>query len=185
MIFAGLGCPNGCDFCCTSHFFKRKHIRLLPPAAISTASSSATWRSSRGCRWSSRTSGFSSNREACPRAAYCVIAGGRALSIFAFASVKAISQYTVTEILEMGIDGFWIGYEGTRSGYAKQDGRPVPELFRELREHGISILTSMIVGLPYQTPAVIERGEVSIFGPVPASHFHHGVRRPNAPSYAQ
>ncbi len=29
MVFAGLGCPNGCDFCCTSHFFKRKHIRLL------------------------------------------------------------------------------------------------------------------------------------------------------------
>ena len=29
-IFAGLGCPNGCDFCCTSHFFRRKHIRLLP-----------------------------------------------------------------------------------------------------------------------------------------------------------
>jgi len=29
-IFGGLGCPNGCDFCCTSHFFKRKHIRLLP-----------------------------------------------------------------------------------------------------------------------------------------------------------
>ena len=30
LIFAGLGCPNGCDFCCTSHFFKRKHIKLLP-----------------------------------------------------------------------------------------------------------------------------------------------------------
>ena len=29
-IFAGLGCPNGCDFCCTSHFYKRKHIKLLP-----------------------------------------------------------------------------------------------------------------------------------------------------------
>ena len=29
-IFAGLGCPNGCDFCCTSHFFSRQHIRLLP-----------------------------------------------------------------------------------------------------------------------------------------------------------
>ena len=24
MIFAGLGCPNGCDFCCTSYFFKRE-----------------------------------------------------------------------------------------------------------------------------------------------------------------
>ncbi|MEK7743780.1 MAG: cobalamin-dependent protein, partial [Elusimicrobiota bacterium] len=30
MVFAGLGCANGCDFCCTSHFFKRRHIRLLP-----------------------------------------------------------------------------------------------------------------------------------------------------------
>jgi hypothetical protein len=29
-IFAGLGCANGCDFCCTSHFFSRKHIKLLP-----------------------------------------------------------------------------------------------------------------------------------------------------------
>ena len=29
MVFAGLGCANGCDFCCTSHFFKRRHIRLL------------------------------------------------------------------------------------------------------------------------------------------------------------
>jgi radical SAM superfamily enzyme YgiQ (UPF0313 family) len=29
-IFAGLGCPNGCDFCCTSHFFKRRHVKLLP-----------------------------------------------------------------------------------------------------------------------------------------------------------
>ena len=33
MVFAGLGCPNGCDFCCTSHFFGRKHIKLLPTGA--------------------------------------------------------------------------------------------------------------------------------------------------------
>ena len=32
-VFAGLGCPNGCDFCATSHYFKRKHIRLLPDGA--------------------------------------------------------------------------------------------------------------------------------------------------------
>ena len=30
IIFAGLGCPHGCDFCCTSHFFGRHHVRLLP-----------------------------------------------------------------------------------------------------------------------------------------------------------
>ena len=113
----------------------------------------------------------------------------RALSIFAFASIKAISQYNVTEILEMGIDGLWIGYEGTRSGYAKQSGRPVPELFRELREHGISILTSMIVGLPYQTPEIIEEEmagllaleptlcQFLIYGPTPGTPFYEQVMK--------
>jgi len=61
----------------------------------------------------------------------CRDSGGKKISIFAFSSVKAISQYTVAEILEMGIDGFWIGYEGTRSNYAKQQGRPVAEIFTE------------------------------------------------------
>jgi radical SAM superfamily enzyme YgiQ (UPF0313 family) len=36
-IFAGLGCPNGCDFCATSHYFKRRHIAFLPdgPSVVS------------------------------------------------------------------------------------------------------------------------------------------------------
>src|SRR3989344_5108310 len=60
-----------------------------------------------------------------------VLKGGKAVSLFVFSSIKAISQYKVEEILEMGIDGFWIGYEGGGSGYAKQQGRNVSEIFRE------------------------------------------------------
>ena len=55
----------------------------------------------------------------------------------------------------MGIDGFWIGYEGTRSNYAKQQGRPIAEILTEFREHGITVLASMIVGFDYQTPEVV------------------------------
>ncbi|MCZ7583168.1 MAG: hypothetical protein M5R36_07420 [Deltaproteobacteria bacterium] len=28
-VTAGLGCPNGCDFCCTSHFFRRRYVPFL------------------------------------------------------------------------------------------------------------------------------------------------------------
>jgi hypothetical protein len=119
----------------------------------------------------------------------CVVRGGKALSIFVFASIRAISQYTTTEILEMGIDGVWIGYEGTRSGYAKQAGRPVAEVLAEFRDHGINVLASMIVGFPYQTPEII-REELAglldcrpaftqflIYGPVPGTPFHARVLR--------
>src|ERR1043165_8928535 len=119
----------------------------------------------------------------------CVIRSGKTLSIFAFSSIKAISQYTVEEILEMGIDGFWIGYEGTRSNYAKQQGRPIADLLTEFREHGITILTSMIVGFDYQTPEVVAQefaglmklkpalGQYLIYGPVPGTPFNERVKK--------
>jgi hypothetical protein len=121
----------------------------------------------------------------------CVIAGGKKISIFAFSSIKAISQYTVEQILEMGIDGFWIGYEGTRSNYAKQQGRPVAEIFNEFREHGITILTSMIVGFDYQNQEVVAQeldglmqlkpalAQFLIYGPVPGTPFYERIIKDN------
>ncbi|HEX7421463.1 MAG TPA: radical SAM protein [Thermoanaerobaculia bacterium] len=189
MVFAGLGCPNGCDFCCTSHFFKRKHIRLLETGREIYDVILRYQEIEHSMGIVILDEDFLLNRRRAMELRECVIEGRRALSIFAFASVKALSQYTVTEILEMGIDGLWIGYEGTRSGYAKQSGRPVAELFRELREHGISILTSMIVGLPYQTPEIIEEelsglldlkpalSQFLIYGPTPGTPFYDQVMR--------
>lgn len=60
-----------------------------------------------------------------------VMESGKTLSIFCFSSIKAISQYTVEEILEMGIDGFWIGYEGTRSGMRNNKAGPAAEILTE------------------------------------------------------
>ena len=121
----------------------------------------------------------------------CVRQSGKTLSMFVFSSIKAISQYTVEEILEMGIDGFWIGYEGTRSGYAKQQGRPVEEIFTELRAHGITVLASMIVGFDYQDQEVVAReldgllqlkpalAQFLIYGPVPRTPFYERIIKEN------
>jgi hypothetical protein len=91
----------------------------------------------------------------------------------------------------MGIDGFWIGYEGTRSNYAKQQGRPIAEIFTEFREHGITILTSMIVGFDYQNREVVAQeldglmqlkpslAQFLIYGPVPGTPFHERIIKDN------
>jgi hypothetical protein len=185
-IFAGLGCPNGCDFCCTSHFFKRKHIKLLPDGKDIYAVIERYLASDPNLVFLIIDEDFLLNKKRAMQFREAVMKGGKALSIFAFSSVKAISQYTVDEILEMGIDGFWIGYEGTRSGYAKQQGRPVEEIFNEFRQHGITILASMILGFDYQTPEIVAQeldgllklkpalGQYLIYGPVPGTPF--GIR---------
>ena len=190
-IFAGLGCPNGCDFCCTSHFFKRKHIKLLPDGKDILAVAERYLDMDPKLVFLIIDEDFLLNKKRAMQFREAVMQSGKKLSIFAFSSVKAISQYTVEEILEMGIDGFWIGYEGTRSGYAKQQGRPIEEILTEFREHGITILTSMIVGFDYQTPEVVAQefdglmklkpalGQYLIYGPVPGTPFNERVRREN------
>ncbi len=190
-ILAGLGCPNGCDFCCTSHFFSRKHIQLLPHGRDIFALVERYLDMNPNLVFLILDEDFLLNRRRAMEFHDCVVKSGRSPSIFAFSSVKAISQYSVTEILEMGIDGFWIGYEGTRSGYAKQQGRPVSEILTEFREHGITVLTSMIVGFDYQDQKVVAAeldelmklkpalGQYLIYGPVPGTPFYERVIQEN------
>ena len=188
-IFAGLGCPNGCDFCCTSHFFKRKHIKLLPTGKDIFDVALRYHEMDPKLVFLIIDEDFLLNRKRAMEFHDCVVQSGKSLSIFAFSSIKALSQYTVEEILEMGIDGFWIGYEGTRSGYAKQQGRPVEDIFNEFRAHGITILSSMIIGFDYQTPEVIAQeldgllklkpslGQYLIYGPTPGTPFNARVMK--------
>jgi len=183
-IFAGLGCPNGCDFCCTSHFFKRQHIKLLPEGKDIYRVAERYLDLDPELVLLIIDEDFLLNKKRAMEFRECVMKGGKTLSIFAFSSVKALSQYTVEEILEMGIDGFWIGYEGTRSGYAKQQGRPIEDIISEFRAHGITILTSMIVGFDYQDREVVAReldglmklkpalAQFLIYGPVPGTPFY-------------
>lgn len=190
-IFAGLGCPNGCDFCCTSHFFSRKHIKLLPEGKDIYAVAERYLDLDPSLVFLILDEDFLLNKKRAMEFRECVIKGGKKLSIFAFSSIKAISQYKVEEILEMGIDGFWIGYEGTRSNYAKQQGRPIAEILTEFREHGLTVLTSMIVGFDYQNQEVVAEelaglmkvkpslAQFLIYGPVPGTPFHERVIKEN------
>jgi haloalkane dehalogenase len=190
-IFAGLGCPNGCDFCCTSHFFSRKHIKLLPDGKDIYAVVERYLDTDPSLVFLIIDEDFLLNKKRAMEFRDCVIKGGKRISIFAFSSIKAISQYTVEEILEMGIDGFWIGYEGTRSNYAKQQGRPVADIFTEFRAHGITILASMIVGFDYQNQEVVAQeldglmqlkpslAQFLIYGPVPGTPFHERIIKEN------
>jgi haloalkane dehalogenase len=159
-VTAGLGCANGCDFCCTSHFFKRKYVRLSGSGSdIYDAMMETRRRAERdGQRMSSFAlidEDFFLYRKRAEQFLERVRSGGVPLSIFGFGSVKGLSQFTAAEIAEMGFDLVWTAFEGKRSGFAKLNGRPLPELHADLHAHGVATLTSMIIGFPYQDEAAV------------------------------
>ncbi|MBI5208549.1 MAG: hypothetical protein HY927_01085 [Elusimicrobia bacterium] len=187
LIFGGLGCPHGCDFCCTSHFYKRKHIRLLPTGRDVYAVMERYLDHDPAMAFVILDEDFLINKQRAMEFRDCVIKGGRAVSLFVFGSVKALSQFEVSELLEMGVDGVWIGYEGTRSGYAKREGKPAEALMAELRDNGIMVLASMILGFDYQDKETIRRefdglmalkpslSQFLIYGPTPGTPFYDRV----------
>jgi radical SAM superfamily enzyme YgiQ (UPF0313 family) len=190
MVFGGLGCPNGCDFCCTSHFFKRRHIRLLPEGDDVFNLIQRYRREDPEIKFTVLDEDFLLNQKRARRFLELVRASGEEPpSMFVFASIKALSQYDIRELLEMGITGVWIGYEGKRSGYAKQQGRDVKELFQELRAYGINILASFIIGFEYQTREIIHQEleelltlkptftQILIYGPTPGTPFYERVKQ--------
>jgi hypothetical protein len=161
-VTAGLGCSNGCDFCCTSHFFRQKYVPFAQSGRDIYEALMATRR--RAEADGQKMNGFIVidedfflHRRRALEFLDCVRQGGESLSIMGFGSVRGLSQFTAREIGEMGFDLVWNAFEGASAGYRKQQGKSFPELYADLNSVGCATLTSMIIGFPYQDEATIWR----------------------------
>jgi hypothetical protein len=154
-ITGGLGCPNGCDFCCTSHYFKRKYIPFIHSGRELYETMLMMER--KAIEAGDSLSGyifidedFFIHEKRAREFLDCLRKGGVSRSIMGFGSVRGLSQFTANEIAEMGFDIIWTAFEGTNSGYKKLRGVKLDSLYRGLKSRGIAILSSMIIGFPYQ-----------------------------------
>ena len=154
-ITGGLGCPNGCDFCCTSHFFKRRYIPFVK-------SGQELYRLILDMEKQAEKAGdvlsgfilidedFFLHEKRAREFLQSVRTGGKPLSIMGFGSVRGLSRFTPDEIAEMGFDILWTAFEGTESNFSKLKGNSLSELYSSLKLRGVALLSSMIIGFPYQ-----------------------------------
>jgi hypothetical protein len=160
-ITGGLGCPNGCDFCCTSHYFNRRYIPFIQSGQELYETMLMMER--KAIEAGDNLSGFIFIDEdffihgkRAREFLDCVREGGVSPSIMGFGSVRGLSQFTADEIAEMGFDIIWTAFEGTNAGYKKLRGAHLDDLYHGLKSRGVAILTSMIIGFPYQDQKKIQ-----------------------------
>jgi radical SAM superfamily enzyme YgiQ (UPF0313 family) len=77
---------------------------------------------------------------------------GKSWELSVFASANAIRKYSMQELVELGVSWLWMGLESPRAGYSKLQGADTQQLTRQLREHGIRVQGSTIIGLEHHTP---------------------------------
>ncbi|MHC4582690.1 MAG: B12-binding domain-containing radical SAM protein, partial [Planctomycetota bacterium] len=159
-ITGGLGCPNGCDFCCTSHFFNRRYIPFVKSGQelykiVLAMEEQAEEAGDDLSGFILIDEDFFLQEKRAREFLQCVRERGKPLSIMGFGSVRGLSKFTADEIAEMGFDIIWTAFEGTESSFSKLKGKSLSELYSSLRSRGVALLSSMIIGFPYQDRAKV------------------------------
>ncbi len=157
-IISSVGCPMGCNFCTTSAFFGGKGKILnwysTGDELFELMEEVETKRHVRS--FFIMDENFLLQRQRALDLLARMKAAGKSWAFHIFSSANAIKKYTYDELIELGISTIWLGLESPRAGYAKLEGTDTHQLTRELREHGIVLLGSTIIGLEHHTPENIE-----------------------------
>jgi radical SAM superfamily enzyme YgiQ (UPF0313 family) len=153
-IIPSVGCPMGCNFCTTSAFFggKGKFVNFYETGdelfdVMCDIESQLKVHS-----FFVMDENFLLHRPRAMRLLERMKEAGKSWELSVFASANAIRKYAMQELVELGVSWLWMGLESPKSNYGKLQGADTKQLTQELREHGIRVQGSTIIGLEHHTP---------------------------------
>ena len=156
-IIPSVGCPMGCNFCTTSSFFggKGKFHNFYETGDQLFDIMEGFENSMKVQTFFVMDENFLLHRQRAMQLLERMKAAGKSWGLAVFASANAIRKYSMQELVELGISWIWMGLESVNSKYAKLEGQDTHDLTHELREHGIRVQGSTIIGLEHHTPVNI------------------------------
>ncbi|NVO00070.1 MAG: radical SAM protein [Geobacteraceae bacterium] len=195
LLFSGLGCPGGCDFCSSSAMYKRKRIELLSPQSVVEHVSHYLERLPGGV-----TQFYLIDEDYFRFPDYLLemrrhIADHPELieqaDFVVFGSVDYIARFASTygweAIAEAGVGVIFIGVESRNAGengYGKRDRADAREVFAKLHNLGIRTIGAWIAGFPFQSRETLQEDldyyiscyptyqQLSIFSAFPGTPLH-------------
>ena len=153
-IIPSVGCPMGCNFCTTSAFFggKGNFVNFFESGDELFEVMQQMEDELKVQSFFIMDENFLLHRERAMRLLERMKAANKSWTMSVFASANAIRKYTMQELVELGISWLWMGLESPQATYSKLNGTDTRQLTRELREHGIRVQGSTIIGLEHHTP---------------------------------
>ncbi|MDR3746889.1 MAG: cobalamin-dependent protein [Acidobacteriota bacterium] len=187
-IIPSVGCPMGCNFCTTSAFFggKGKSVNFYESGDQIFDIMQHMERAMNVSSFFIMDENFLLNRPRAMQLLERMKAAGKAWSLYVFSSVNAIRKYTMEELVQLGISWIWLGLESPKSSYAKLQNSDTQAMAADLRQHGIKLLGSTIVGLEHHTPEnIAEEIEYAVSHTTDFHQFMLYTPVPGTPLFAQ
>jgi haloalkane dehalogenase len=161
-MLVSLGCPNACDFCNTSAFFKHKKIYVAEPEQIYRYIKNFQKRlRNKNIYVALFDEDFFLNPDYVRELGRLLRSDKDTWGIkyFTFGSMRSLSQFTPEELREYGLGVVWIGVESFLCGkdkaddrYQKRTGMEMKDLFSGLHKQGIQTIGSLVLGFDFHDP---------------------------------
>jgi len=161
-IISGLGCPNMCEFCSTSHYYGGEFIEMANADQMFNGMKQ-TWQSHPEAVGEIAIFDENLYKDKNKVAQLGKLIredeefGLSQMAHFGFGSIEDLSGYDVVDDLVLnGVGTIWIGVESLYSKLAKRQGRDTKVMFDDLHAHGINTIGSWIGGWDFHTKENIE-----------------------------
>ena len=187
-IIPSVGCPMGCNFCTTSAFFggKGMFVNFFETGDELFEVMCQMERELKVHSFFVMDENFLLHRARAMRLLERMKQARKVWTMSVFASANAIRKYTMQELVDLGISWLWMGLESPRANYSKLQGADTRQLTRDLREHGICVQGSTIIGLEYHTPDnIVAEIEYAVSHDTDFHQFMLYTPAPGTPLYEQ
>jgi radical SAM superfamily enzyme YgiQ (UPF0313 family) len=153
VVAPSVGCPMGCDFCCTSAFFggKGKVHNFFKDGREMFDALCDIEAHLHSSAFFLLDENFLLHRDRAMQLLSRMRERNKSWALYVFSSAHAIAQYSIETLVELGVSWVWIGLESPGSDYQKLGKADTIDMVRRLHEHGIATIGSSIVGLPHHT----------------------------------
>ncbi len=164
MMLVALGCPNGCEFCCTSAMFKKQKMYVASPEeTFETLKHFCRRNGGMATSVSLLDEDLLLNPDYVRQLGKLIREdkeyGLRKLGYFCFGDLRSMTHYSMEELLECGVDSVWIGVESSISDVITSEHKiekrscdDIKSTFRAMAEYGIGSTASMVLGWDFHTP---------------------------------
>ena len=147
VLIPGVGCPNACRFCCTSHFFDKQYTPYFD-SGKELFDICAQIEETAGLKeFFVMDENFLKRPERARELVRLMEENDKLYRFGIFSSAETIAAIGVEFLARLGVQFLWIGVESKHEIYEKNKGIDVKSMIRELRDHGISVLASGILFL--------------------------------------
>lgn len=154
ILIPSVGCPMGCNFCCTSALFggKGKFVNFYETGDTLFSVICEIEEKLRVKAFFVLDENFLLHKERALRLLELMEEHDKPWAFYVFSSAKVLQSYSIEQLVRLGISWVWMGLEGQQSQYDKLQGIDTRALVKELQSHGIRVLGSTIIGLENHTP---------------------------------